>query len=106
MSPSTLAPTREQALAALEKANRIRRVRAGVKRDLKAGEIQAWPLIADPGDELLNMRGYDVLLAIPKFGVVKAQRLLVSHRISLRKTLGGITDRQRAELVAALKGQR
>lgn len=103
---TTLAPTREQAMAALEKANRIRAVRAQVKRDLKAGDIQAWPLIADPGDELLNMRVYDVLLAIPRFGVVKAQRLLARHRISQRKTLGGITERQRAELVAALKGQR
>lgn len=96
----------EQRMAALRRANEIRIVRANVKRDIKAGQIEVWPIIADPGDELLNMRVYDVLLAIPRFGVVKAQRLLAQHRISLRKTLGGITNRQRAELVAALKEQR
>ena len=39
-------------------------------------------------------------MAVPKFGRVKAARLLNQCRISQSKTVGGLSDRQRGELIA------
>ena len=41
-----------------------------------------------------------MLMAVPKFGRVKAARLLNQCRISQSKTVGGLSERQRAELVS------
>lgn len=41
----------------------------------------------------------DVLLVLPKIGSVKAGRILAHCGIAHSKTLGGLTDRQRAELM-------
>ena len=41
-----------------------------------------------------------MLLAVPKFGRVKAARMLNQCRISQSKTVGGLSDRQRQELIA------
>ena len=38
-------------------------------------------------------------MAVPKFGRVKAARLLNQCRISQSKTVGGLSDRQRGELI-------
>ena len=40
-----------------------------------------------------------MLMAVPKFGRVKAARLLNTCRISQSKTVGGLSDRQRQELI-------
>ena len=40
-----------------------------------------------------------MLMAVPKFGRVKAARFLNQCRISQSKTVGGLSERQRAELV-------
>jgi hypothetical protein len=42
---------------------------------------------------------FDILMAVPKFGRVKAARFLNQCRISQSKTVGGLSERQRAELV-------
>jgi hypothetical protein len=41
--------------------------------------------------------------AVPKIGSVKADRLLAHCRIADTKTLGGLTDRQRGELISLLR---
>ena len=41
----------------------------------------------------------DVLLAVPKIGSVRAGRILAQCGIAHSKTLGGLTDRQRGELI-------
>jgi hypothetical protein len=42
---------------------------------------------------------FDMLMAVPKFGRVKASRFLNTCRISQSKTVGGLSDRQRTELI-------
>ena len=42
---------------------------------------------------------FDILMALPKFGRVKAGRFLNQARISQSKTVGGLSDRQRTELI-------
>jgi len=41
----------------------------------------------------------DVLLALPRIGSVKAGRILADCGIAPSKTLGGLTERQRTELL-------
>jgi hypothetical protein len=47
----------------------------------------------------MTMRVEQFLAAIPKIGCVKARRLMRLARIAESKTLGGMSDRQRDELV-------
>ena len=102
---STAVPARshDQRLRALEAANEIRTRRAQLKRDLKAGKIQIERLLLDPPEYLGSAKVFDVMLAVPKYGRVKVNRILNGCRISPSKTIGGLSVRQRAELVALLR---
>jgi hypothetical protein len=101
--PSLLsqAPSRslDQRLDALDRANRIRVQRAQLKRALKAGETTFDQILIDPPDYVLTAKVYDMLLAVPRLGRVRAGRLLTQCRISQSKTIGGLSERQRGELV-------
>ena len=44
-----------------------------------------------------------MLLAVPKYGRVKANKMLQTCRISPSKTIGGLSERQRTELVWLLR---
>jgi hypothetical protein len=70
-----------------------------LKRDLKAGRAQLKPLILSPPEYLLTAKVFDLLLALPKYGRVKVNRILTLSRISPSKTLGGMSERQRQEIV-------
>lgn len=89
-----------QRLAALELANEIRFHRSQVKRELAAGRIHLSDLLDDPMCE--TMRVWDAMVALPKIGRVKANRALVRMRISPSKALGGLSSRQRRELLEVL----
>jgi hypothetical protein len=88
---------------ALKRANDIRTQRARLKRDLKAGRAQIQALLLDPPEYLLTAKVFDLLLAVPKYGRVKANRILTQCRISPSKTIGGLSERQRNELVSYLR---
>lgn len=81
-----------------EQANEVRSARATLKKKLASGTIELAPLLADPPSWLRTARLRDILLAVPKIGAVKADRLLAHCRIAHSQTLGGLTDRQRGEL--------
>jgi len=88
---------------ALARANDIRTRRAQLKRDLKAGRISIHALLEDPPDFLETAKVFDMLLAVPKYGRVKANKVLTTCRISPSKTIGGLSERQRNELVGLLR---
>jgi hypothetical protein len=92
-----------QRMDALRRANEIRTERARLKRDLKAGRAQIQALLLDPPEYLLTAKVFDLLLAVPKYGRVKANRILTQCRISPSKTIGGLSERQRNELVSFLR---
>ena len=92
-----------QRMAALQRANEIRTRRARLKRDLKAGRAQIHGLLLDPPEYLLTAKVFDMLLAVPKYGRVKVNKVLVQCRISPSKTIGGLSQRQRTELVSMLR---
>lgn len=90
-------------MRALERANEIRSKRAQLKRDLKAGKTRIDTLLLDPPDWVQSAKVFDMILAVPKYGRVKANRILQQCRISPSKTIGGLSERQRGELVAHLR---
>lgn len=107
------ARTEEQRREALRRANDIRSTRARFKEQMKAtgrgedGKTEARNAAVDLATEVPRwvgtMSAYDLLMAIPKVGRVKANRILNQCRISVSKTLGGMSDRQRVELVAQIR---
>jgi hypothetical protein len=92
-----------QRMEALQRANSIRSRRAQLKRDLKAGRQPIAELLLDPPEYLETAKVFDLLLAVPKYGRVKVNRILTQCRISPSKTIGGLSQRQRAELVALMR---
>src|SRR4029450_2373184 len=102
---SGLAPERSltQRMDALKRANQSRTRRARPTRDLRAGPAQNHGRLLDPPDYLLTAKVFDLLLAVPKYGRVKVNRILTHCRISPSKTIGGLSERQRNELVSYLR---
>jgi hypothetical protein len=96
------APVRslDQRMEALKRANDIRVRRAQLKKDLKSGGVHIQDILRDPPEFVSTAKVFDMLLAVPTFGRVKAARFLNQCRISQSKTVGGLSERQRAELVA------
>ncbi len=88
---------------ALRQANDIRAARARLKKDLKDGRVNIEEVLLDPPESALTAKVFDLLLVVPKFGRVKANRILNQCRISPSKTIGGLSDRQREELVSLLR---
>src|SRR3954454_10710771 len=103
--PKAAAPARslDQRMDALGKANAIRTQRAKLKRDLKGGRSSIHGLLLDPPEWVETAKVFDMLLAVPKYGRVKANKVLNQCRISPSKTIGGLSERQRTELVQMLR---
>jgi hypothetical protein len=103
--PKTAAPERslDQRMDALGKANAIRTRRAELKRDLKGGRTSIHKLLLAPPEWVETAKVFDMLLAVPKYGRVKANKVLNQCRISPSKTIGGLSERQRTELVQMLR---
>lgn len=102
------APVRseDQRRDALRRANRIRVHRAELKRDVKAGRVLAVDVVGlrgtDVDPRVATMKVYDLLLAVPKVGRVKANVAMHNAGISPSKTVGGLTERQRRDFALAL----
>jgi len=105
LSSSPEAPERslDQRMDALKRANDIRTARAQLKRDLKGGRTTIQELLSSPPEYVMTAKVFDMLLAVPKYGRVKANRVLNQCRISPAKTIGGLSERQRKELVTLLR---
>src|SRR3954453_687368 len=112
MPPATNTPPKHSAapersliqrMDALQRANQIRTRRAQLKKDLKAGRVSIQALLLDPPEYLQTAKVFDMLLAVPKYVRVKVNKVLQQCRISPSKTIGGLSQRQRSELVQLLR---
>jgi hypothetical protein len=92
-----------QRMDALARANHIRTQRAQLKRDLKAGRLSIHTLLLNPPEYVETAKVFDMMLAVPKYGRVKVNKILTNCRISPSKTIGGLSERQRSELVSLLR---
>src|SRR6187200_2351885 len=103
--PPVATPERSltQRMDALNRANEIRTRRAKLKRDLKANRVSIHDLLLEPPEYVETAKVFDMLLAVPKYGRVNVNKVLVQCRISPSKTIGGLSQRQRTELVSMLR---
>ena len=95
--------TREQRLAYLERATVVRRERAAFKQDLKDGKISAVEALDHPVAQRMHVR--DVLCALPGIGKTTAARVMCAVRIAPKRTISGLTERQRTALEAYLASE-
>ena len=93
----------DQRMEALKRANDIRVKRARLKKDLKEGRVSIEQILRQPPEYVSTAKVFDMLMAVPKFGRVKAARFLNQCRISQSKTVGGLSERQRAELIGLFR---
>lgn len=89
-------------MEALRRANGIRSERARLKERLRNGELAIVEVLVDPPEYVHTAKVFDLLLAVPKFGRVKTNKLLERCRVSPSKTVIGLTPRQRKELLDML----
>jgi hypothetical protein len=90
-----VAPSRSRAQRedALRRATAVRRQRAQLKRDLKAGSCAIEEVLTDPPAFVQTAKVADLLFALPKYGPVKVNKLLSRCRMAPSKTIGGLSDR-------------
>jgi hypothetical protein len=91
-----------QRMSALKDANHIRSYRARLKLDIKAGRISVFDLLSNPPEEIMTMKLFDLLLAMPHYGRTKVNKSLNYCHVSSSKTIEGMTERQREDIVRYL----
>lgn len=89
-------------MEALQRANEIRSKRAQLKKQLKDGALSIAEVISSPPEYIQTAKVIDLLMAVPRCGKVRATRYLNQCRIAQGKTIGGLTERQRDELLELL----
>jgi hypothetical protein len=104
----TAGDRRDQAMAALAQANRVRLRRASLMRwmhDRSAAESheRAAELTLEPDPTLYSMLVLELLQRIRQVGPAQAERMLERADVSPTATLAGLTARQRAGLAALLR---
>jgi len=90
-------------MRALRQANQVRVGRAQLKKELATGSVRIEEILAQPPEFAKTAKVYDLLLALPKIGPAKAARSLAHCRIAPSKTVRGLTERQREELIRHLR---
>jgi hypothetical protein len=89
-------------MVALRQANEVRSRRAKLKRELREGVVPLEEVLAAPADYLATAEVFDLLIAAPKIGPVRATRLLTVAGVSQSKTVGRLSERQRRRLIELL----
>jgi len=100
IAPSRGVDQRHQALAI---ANDIRYRRAEMKRNMRhlgphLAAFAAVHIVTNPPHWAQTMKIRNLLVALPGIRDAKADRVLIQLRINPRKTLGGLSPRQRSEI--------
>ena len=99
---------RDQAIAALAEANRVRLRRASLTRWMhgrSAAESheRAAELVLDPDPTLYSMLVLELLQRVRRVGPTQAERLLELTHVSPTSTLSALSGRQRGGLTALLR---
>ena len=95
----------KQCMEALEMANRNYRDRAQLKREIRAGERSAPDVLADLPECFRTMHPEQLMRSIYEFPTkLYAERFLRNIPVSPTRTLGEMTERQRARLAEMIEG--
>lgn len=99
--------TKEQRLANLDKSMELRRARAEIRNQLKAGSLSASDVIsrAEQGDKAAKgMRVKQFINAMPGYGFAKTQALMRELHISESRRVGGLGTNETKALIEKLDG--
>lgn len=91
-----------QHMRALERANKVRLARAGLKRRVAAGEVSVCDVILTCPWEADSMAIGDLLMSQRRWGQTRCRKFLAQIPMSEQKTVGSMTERQRRTLAAML----
>lgn len=105
---ATRSRERDQAIAALTEANRVRLRRASLMRWMHAqspaeSHERAAELILEPDPVIHSMLVIKLLERVRRVGPTQAERMLTCADIAPARTVGALTPRQRAGLAALLR---
>ncbi|MEG0015760.1 MAG: integration host factor, actinobacterial type [Gordonibacter sp.] len=89
--------TNEQRLAALEKAMQGRKVRAALKKRIKAGEVPLADALAHPDAQ--DMRARQFIAAFPGIGDARATAIMKAARIAETRHIRALGTKQRSNLL-------
>jgi hypothetical protein len=101
-SRATSAP---QHMRALDRANRVRLARAELKREIADGSRSVAHVVVESPWESESMTIADLLMSQHRWGRTRCRRFLAAIPMSETKTIGSMTDRQRGQLAARLRGE-
>jgi hypothetical protein len=93
-------------LAALRRANDVRRARAEVKRKVAQGTLSAVDVLLDPPAAADGCSVAELLMSQRLWGRAKSTRLLSRNRIDEHKAIRDLTERQRRVLADELERAR
>lgn len=94
--------TKQERLAALEKAAKSRRIRAEFKAAIKGGEKRWFDAFDNNEDAIAKMRVLDLVSSLPGFGSTRALAILEKAGISPTRRVQGIGRNQRDSLMKIL----
>lgn len=92
----------DQRREALGRANRVRQVRAELKRRIAGGEVSAAHTILLHQREVEGMPVAELLTSQRQWGETRCRRFLGALGLHEAKTIGSLTERQRLALAARL----
>lgn len=100
MTPPVLTDEqREQARAA---ALRARTERSALRASLRNGSASVADVLESSHDAYRRMPVRDVLRSLPGIGPVRAAQIMQDVGIAATRRVGGLTSRQRADVIAVL----
>lgn len=102
---TSVAPERSllQRMDALSEANDIRKRRSKLKREIKTRNVDPLHIVQDVPDYCKTMKVPELLMAIPKVGKVKCKKVMAAAHIKPSRTLAGIPDSQRNNLIREIQ---
>ena len=94
-----------QHMQALAQANKVRLARAELKRQVADGELSVADVVLECPWEAESMSIADLLMSQHRWGRTRCRRFLAQVPMLETKTIGSMTQRQRDQLAARLKGE-
>ena len=99
-APTTMAPAPPQHMQALQRANEVRLARASLKRLINVGAVTVAEVILTCPWEVASMTIAELLTSQRRWGTARCSKFLVEIGMPETKTVGSMTERQRALLAA------
>jgi hypothetical protein len=91
-----------QSMQALQQANRVRRARSVLKRQVADGQLSPAEVILTCPSDLATMPIAQLLASQPGWGEVRSRALLAHVALREDKPIGSLTDRQRQAVASLL----